>query len=473
MLRVIFESATLNTWMSLAVRMGGMLILLPLVLASFDVATVLVWQLQASILMMLIWIDFGFTPTFARFFALARGGASVAQLRQGADAGHGVGDDRKIEVPTLIGTLVVVNTIMALLGVVLVAGIGTWAIRNPILNLSSPNIGWIAWGFTLSAVPLMLLNGVNSSILIGTDRITILRRIETLVGLCQVISSCVVMITVSNLAILAASSTFWTCIGFAANRHFAGRALQSEGWARGRPDWDYVRLAWATGWRSGVGILLSTGLIQGSGMVIPQLALPETAAAYLLILRMVTIASQISQAPFYSRLPSMTKAFAEGDRSGTVQLAQTGMSFAFWTLTICLLGMLFVLPPFLVFVGSSVQIPDQTVAVLMSIAFFAERYGAMHMQMYTLSNQVVWHILNGLTGTLAVITCVAIWPVLNVLSIPVGLLFAYACFLGPTISSKTFKYFHLSRWQFELRTSLFPFFALLFGILISTFLNER
>ena len=471
MLRIIFESATLNTWMSLAVRMGGMLILLPLVLASFTVETVLVWQLQASILTMLVWIDFGLTPTFARFFALARGRATFGQLRQGANTVICVGDDRKIEVPTLIGTLVVINTIMALLGVVLVALVGTWAIRNPILNLNLPYVGWIAWGLTLAGVPLMIMNGVNSSIIIGANKITTLRRIEILVGLCQVISNCLVMLIISNLAILAASNIFWTGVGFVTNRFFALQAMRAEGWERGRPQWDYVQLAWATCWRSGVGILLSTGLIQGSGMVIPHLTSTEAAAGYLLILRLVTLASQISQAPFYSRLPAMTKSFAEGDRASTIQMAEIGMSSSFWTLTICLLGMLFAVPPFLVFLGSSVQMPDQTIAILMSFAFFAERYGAMHMHLYTLSNHVIWHVVNGLTGTIAVIVCVTIWPAMNVLSIPIGLFFAYSFFLCPTISSMTFKFFQLTRLQFEWRTTFFPFLALLLGILISILLN--
>lgn len=449
-----------------------MLILLPLVLASFDVETVLVWQLQASILMMLVWIDFGFSPTFARFIALARGAATVGRLRQRASASTSDNDGRRIDGPTLIGTLVAVNTIMALLGWVLVALIGTWAIYNPILNLYSPNVGWIAWGLTLSSVPLMLLNGVNASILIGTDKITTLRRIETSVGLCQVISNCLVMIMAPSLAILAASNTFWACIGFAANRYFARQALRSEGWKRGPPDWGYMLLAWATGWRSGVGILFSTGLIQGSGMVLPQLASPETAAAYLLILRLVTLASQISQAPFYSRLPSMTKAFAEGDRTRTIQMAQEGMSLSFWTLTICLLGILFALPPFLVFFDSAVQVPDQTVTILMSFAFFAERYGAMHMQIYTVSNHVIWHIINGITGLTMVLASVAFAPMFGVMSIPIALLVAYSCFLCPTTSFKALKLLQLSRWPFERNTSLFPLLILLMGVGVSLVLTQ-
>ncbi len=467
MLKRLFASATLNTWMSLGVRIGGMLFLLPLVLTTFDIAHVLVWQLQASILMMLVWIDFGFSPTFARFIALTRGGATLGKLRQSAPGTVLIphpGDDRPIELPTLVGTLFAVNAVMAVIGLCLVGGIGTWAITAPIATLGDPAEGWSAWLLTLCSVPLALLNSANASILIGSDRITTLRRIETVVGLCQVLSNCVAVVTTANLAVVAASNTFWLGVNFLTSRYFANKTLQAEGRQLGAAAWNYAQLAWSTGWRSGLGVLLSTGLIQGSGMVMPQLANAETAAAYLLILRLVTLASQISQAPFYSRLPAMTKTLIEGDRDITLRMAQRGMSLSLWTLILCLLSMLLVAPLVLVLLGSSVQIPDRSIAIVMCLAFFFERYGAMHMQIYTLSNHVIWHKANGFTGLLMILACLVGWPFIGVMAMPVALLMAYAGFLCPVMSTKALRFLQVPRWPFEKKTTLLPFLMLLLGI---------
>lgn len=474
MLKQLFESATLNTWMSLGVRMGGMLFLLPLVLTTFDVESVLVWQLQASILMMLVWIDFGFSPTFSRFIALTRGGATLSRLRQsapGTPLNPHPDNDRPIDLSTLVGTLFAVNAVMAVIGLCLVGGIGTWAIMSPIGTLVNPAEGWSAWLLTLCSVPLVLLSTANSSILIGLNRITILRQIETVVGLCQVLSNCVAVVTTGNLAVVAASNTFWIGVNFLTIRHVARKALQAEGSQRGQAAWHYAQLAWSTGWRSGVGVLLSTGLIQGSGLAMPQLANAETAAAYLLILRLLTLASQFSQAPFYSRLPSMTKTLVEGDRATTLRMAQRGMSLSFWTLILCVLTLLFIAPPVLMLLGSSVQIPDQFIAIIMSLAFFFERYGAMHMQIYSLSNHIIWHKANGFTGLLMIVICVAGWPFLGVIAMPLALAVAYAGFLCPFVSTKALRFLQVPRWQFEKKTSFLPLLVLLLGICISLGLN--
>lgn len=470
MLRNILASATFNTWLSLAVRMGGMMVLLPLVLTHFDVGRVLVWQLQASILTMLIWIDFGLSPTFSRFIAMARGGAMLDRLRQTRPESQGTApaeDGRKVDLSVLVGTLVLVNAVMAALGTLIVSGVGTLAIAGPITGLDTPGEGWAAWGLTVLGLPLMLLNGANSAVLIGFDRITTLRRVETLVGICQILTNCIAVAATSNLTVVAASNTLWTAVGFFASRHFARRAMSDAGATRGRSARDYGVLAWAAGWRSGVGILFSTGLIQGSGMVMPQLAPPDTAAAYLLILRLITLASQISQAPFYSRLPAMTKALAEGARETTISAALGGMALSLWALVLSLLALIFVTPPVLALIGSSVQMPDKTLAIVMSLAFFAERYGSMHMQLYTLSSHVIWHRVNGLTGVVMVLGCAALWPISGTLAMPLALLLAYAGFLCPYVSTRSLHFLQVTRWSFDRKTAVLPLATLLLGMGVS------
>jgi hypothetical protein len=178
-----------------------------------------------------------------------------------------------------------------------------------------------------------------------------------------------------------------------------------------------------------VGVLLSTGLIQGNGIVTPQLANAKTAAAYLLILRLVTRASQISKPPFYSRLPTMFKTIVDGDRDTTLRMAKRGMCLSLWTLILCLLSMLRVAPPVLVLQVSSVQIPGQSITIVMCLAFSFERFGAMHIQIYTLSNKFIGHKNNGFTGLLMIVACLAGWPIMVVTAMPAALLVANAGFL--------------------------------------------
>ena len=60
-MRRLLQSATINTWISIGVRMGGLALLLPLVLRYLDLQQILIWQLQSSIMAMMLWIDFSLT----------------------------------------------------------------------------------------------------------------------------------------------------------------------------------------------------------------------------------------------------------------------------------------------------------------------------------------------------------------------------------------------------------------------------
>ena len=462
MLKRLSQSATVNTWISLAIRMGGLVLLLPLVLTHFGVHEVLVWQLQSSIVAMLAWIDFGLTPTFSRFIAASRGGGKLADLLRTKRVTVASGpDEQPLDLGAVIGTLRRVNAAMALFGTVLVMAIGTAAIAGAITGLTHPRTGWMAWALTVLSVPFALINGSNTAVLIGSDRITALRRIESLVGLLQVLSTSLVVVLTSNLAMVAASYTFWGIVGFGLNRWQASRILTENGVQTEVFDPRIFRAAWAAGWRSGIGILFSTGLIQGSGMIMPQLAPPGVAASYLILLRIMSIGSQLSQAPFYSRLPAMAKANAEGQRAEVVAQAKLGMRLALWTMLAGIVALVSVAPVALTLIGSSVRIPDAGLSTLLGVAFFAERYGAMHMQLYTLSNHVIWHKVNGLTGLVGIAAFVLLWPFVGPMAVPLGMLVGYVGFLCPYMSHKSLQYFGLHRWHFERATSLLPALGLL------------
>lgn len=461
--------------MSIAVRMGGLAILLPLILRHLDLQQVLVWQLQSSITAMMLWIDFGLTPTFSRFIAVARGGGTLQDLRQVAvqpvasdiplGAAPDVSTRQSIELGTMAATSGRIYLAMAIIGTIVISVIGTLVIQGPITRLINPSEGWLAWGSTLLAVPFALMNGNNTSFMIGCDRITTLRRIESGIGVLQILGTSVVVVVTGDLAWIAASYTGWTIVGFVVCRWQRQKLLRLQDVqlvGKAPCVWriDVLRVAWASGWRSGVGVLFSTGIIQGTGMLMPQIASAEIAAAYLLVLRVMTVASQMSQAPFYSRLPAMAKANAQGDRVAMVAQAKRGLYLSLWTMVVGIFAILFVFPSFLVWINGSVQTAPPGLYLLLSLAFFAERYGAMHMQLYTLSNHVIWHRVNGATGVAIVLAFVALWPLLGAEAVAVAMIAGYAMYLCPSISRRSLAFIDQDRWGFERDTSFGPFLGL-------------
>ncbi|MBC2835114.1 lipopolysaccharide biosynthesis protein [Paragemmobacter straminiformis] len=474
-MKALLQSATINTWMSIVVRVGGLAVLLPVALRHLDVHQVLVWQLQSSILAMMMWIDFGLTPTFSRFIAVARGGGTLEALRQPAAkiASHNERHPKsgqRLDVAQIVTTSARVYLGMAAIGTFIVTTVGTAVLAAPITALSLPSEGWLAWLFTAISVPFALINGKNNAILMGLDRITTLRRLETVLGLFQITSAAIVVWLTSNIAWLAACYSFWTVVGYALIRRqrqvfIAETAIVPVVEAVWNPE--LFKVAWATAWRSGIGVLLSTGIIQGSGMLMPQLASPEAAAGYLLVLRLITVASQMSQAPFYSRLPAMAKANAEMNRAAMVELAQRGLMLSLWTMVVGVFAVLVIFPAVLSLINGSIATVPHDLSLLLSVAFFAERYGAMHMQIYTLSNHVVWHRVNGLTCFIVLAAFALLWPIAGVIAVPLALLIGYGLYLCPVTSRLALSFMQQSRIHFECRTSLGPAIGLMASLTIA------
>lgn len=462
----ILQSATVNTWISICVRIGGLALMLPMALVYLGLEQFLVWQLQSVVLTMLVWMDFGLTPTFSRFVALVRGGGSLNDLRQhgrtdASDASLSVSVGTSTSLEIITSTSGYVYLVMSLLGSLFVGVVGTLVMIGPVEALSNPAEGWLAWAFTLSAVPFALLNGNNTAILTGCNRITIMRQAESLIGLLQVLSISAAIFVTSDLAWIAASYSFWTLVSFAVKRRLRQIVLRDqEGIASKNknpsPNGEVLRIVWAAGWRSGIGVLFSAGIVQGSGMIMPQIATAEISAAYLVALRLMSIASQLSQAPFYSRLPAMAEAYAKGSQLDMITWAKRGLFLSLWTMVGAVFSILFIFPQVLTWINGSVQTVSSGLLVLLSLAFFAERYGGMHMQIYTLSNHVIWHWVNGITGLIILLSFFLLWPVAGPASLPLGMLIGYCFYFCPTVSRRSLSFLGQGRLGFEYDTSFGP-----------------
>ena len=76
----LMASGTIMTWLSLLVRIGGLALLLPLILAILPASDVLIWQVLSTITGLIGVVDFGLQPTFARIVAYLRSGGMIENL---------------------------------------------------------------------------------------------------------------------------------------------------------------------------------------------------------------------------------------------------------------------------------------------------------------------------------------------------------------------------------------------------------
>lgn len=457
MLRRLWHSPTATTWGSLAVRLAAVVIVLPFVLVRFAPPEVAVWQLFSTMFMLALMMDFGLAPTFTRLLSYARGGASVGEmLRMRASEGSGRRPPNTESAALVMSALRWLYPRMALGVTLLLAVLGTLGLLRPIAQTADTTQAWIAWSLVLATTGLTLWGGSYAAALQGMDKVAVMRRWEVATGLGQVASSIAVVALGGSLLALVAAYQSWAVVGALRSRWLL-RRLHPELFAQAAaPHPEVMRVMWPSAWRSGVGVLMSAGVIQASGIIYSQLAPATEVAAYLLALRLMTVISQFCQAPYYSKLPRLAQLQATGQQPEQLLLAQHGMRIAYWVFVAGALAVSFGAEPLLGLIGSRTGFVPAGVWALMALAFFAERFGAMHLQLYSLTNHIVWHIANGVTGVAMIAIAAAAYPRIGSYAFPAAMLIAYAGFYAVYAVFNSRRAYQFNLWRFERGISVPP-----------------
>ena len=161
-----------------------------------------------------------------------------------------------------------------------------------------------------------------------------------------------------------------------------------------------MTVAWAPAWRSGLGISFSRGVLYASGLIYAQVAEAAALSTYLLAFRAIQLVTELSQAPFNSKIPLLARLRSEGRFSEQLRVARRSMRLTYWVYAAGFVGIGLSAAAILNAIGSRVEFADARLWSLLGLGFFVERYGAMHIQLYSTTNHIIWHVANGVTGAI-------------------------------------------------------------------------
>lgn len=468
----LWHSPTFTTWGSLSMRLASALIILPIVLVRFPSAEVVVWQLFSSFFVLALLLDIGLSATFSRMIAFARGGASVSEMKDMRSTKERAQGDRTDETLSIVETLRWITPRMALVTFTLLAVFGTAALQKPMAGVSNVGLGWFAWFVVLCSSGISFWGIAYTATLQGMNSIAPLRRLEVAIGLLQILSSILTLLFGGELFLLVLVFQFWTVIGVLATRWLLRKRHPELLATAALLHREIFKVMWPASWRAGLGHLMGGGIVQLSGVIYSQFGNPQEVAAYLVALRAVTVISGFSQAPFYSKLPRLAELQASGSRSEQRVLAQRGMRVAHWVFVLGAVTAGFMVGPVLAAIGSKTPFVSGGVWTLMVFAFFMERFGAMHLQWYSLTNHIVWHIANGVTGVIMILIAVFSYPWVGQYSFPLAMLIAYTVFYSVYTVRLSYRCFGLSLYSFESKAML-PAIVALFAGSIGALLMHR
>ncbi len=455
-----FTSPTLMTVLNTAAKVLSFALVLPLVLRQFSAGDIALYYLFASVISLQMLIGSGFVPTFARFVSHALAGIPKSELgsfangtdRSARSTEETIDSDLLAEIE---GTLRRIFLVLSLISLPVMGVIGTALLINPVRASSSLQDSWIAWAIVVAVTPFSVYAYRFSALLQGANQIAMEQRWSALFTLAGSFLGLAALLFGGGLLSLIVVNQSMQLASFFRLSWLASCTLKRLPYraAADRYSFYVFRAVWPTAWRSLVGVMSASGISSASGLVFAQRLSPEAMSEFLLGVRLMSVVAEISRAPFYSKIPVFNRLRAqraipalEASFRHSMILAHVGFISLFMAIPA---SAAIILP----LVQSTVAFPDMGFWTLLGLAVFVERWGAMHLQIYSTTNHIIWHWLNGVTGLLWIFLMLVIAPFLGVFSYPLGMLIAYTVFYSRIAVQKSLSSIQCKFWPFERRCS--------------------
>jgi len=456
-MKKILRSPAMMTWLALAVRLAGFGLLLPLVLANFTDAEVSVWLLFSAIASFQAVADFGFGPTFSREIAYGFAGRSLVELQNPAvlQQANNAGVTESPNWPAIASATTAMLWLyrrIALVTFVLLAIFGSWAAMVPIGRIAQSQYAWVAWSAVALTTAVTIYGNAYTSFLIGANRIELQKRWEAgISGISLLVQSLAVLLGMGLLGLVLVAQ-IGLVVQVLANRMLAFHVSDGSFGNSGQSELNrqVLRSMWPAAWRTAIGAIMSVGLSQGMSIAMANLLAAAQAASVQLALRVMEVISQFSQVPYYTRIPQLNRLRAGGQSAQLAKSAAGAMRASLWIFVAGAIMVDLGVRPLLTLIGSQTQFPDKLFWLVLMTAVYAERYGAMHIQLLLTSNKAIAHVANGVTGLIWIVGMFILFPLMGSLALPTSMFIAYAGFYAWYSAAHSYRSLQgISFWRFE------------------------
>lgn len=468
----LWNSPTFMTWGSFLSRSLTLILVLPLVLTRLQTGDIALWYLFSSIISLQTLMDAGFSPSFTRVIAFAMGGLEVKDLSNPSlnkDTKDGKIQANWQTIESICATMWMVYRRIALILLPTLLIFGTLALARGVSLSSNPTQAWLSWAVILITTILTLMGNAYKSYLQGINKIALLRRGEIAISMGAIVSSAITLLLGGGLLGLVIANQSWRVLNILLNRFLSRNAEDRkfkffQAQTKDKNVWDAV---WPSAWRTGLGVFMSYGLLQLSGIFYSQVGDAANISSYLLGLRLIQMISQFSRAPLYSKIPLLSQLHVTDKYHEKLKIMKKGMTLSYWVYVFMFIALGILGQPLLKYIGSNADFPDTRLWILMGLALFSQCYGAMHLQIYSITNHIIWHISNGISGIIYAALCVFLFPLFSVYAFPTSLLLSNLSFYCWYNAKHSYKEFGFKILPFESSTLLFPLSAILLYCLLA------
>jgi hypothetical protein len=464
-----WDSPTINTWMSYSTRALSLFLVLPLLLNRFSAPEIALWYLFSTVISLQGLLDIGFKLTFIRMIAYGVGGATdIANFAVDEVDTHG--SENWELIGRIFSIMKHIYKRINILLFVLLSSIGSLSLIKPIAQVNNHREMWVAWGVIILISCIRLYGTIYANYLEGLNKIAIVRRWETLTSLGAILTSFAVLLYVKSLLWLVVANQAWVLVNMIRDIVLC-RKLDNGKFKELNTNLPFDKIffkkIWSPAWRTGLSAFMSKGLSNVTSIIYAQIGSSGSVAAYLLALRIINQIRDVSAAPFYSKIPLFAQLTAQKKMAELTQKAQRSMFLSNMIFIVCAIGFGMAAKYVLIAIHSKITFIDQWLWLTLTIAYLIHRYGAMHVQLYNISNHIVSHIADGVSGIIFIVVTVLLLHKLDLYAIPIGMIAGYLGFYAWYAGMHSYKFMNTTFVKFETKASGLPFCILVLYALVS------
>ncbi|WP_418645844.1 hypothetical protein [Tenacibaculum insulae] len=422
-IKKIWNSPTLMTWGNLISSSLKLILLTPLILTRYNEDYIAFWYLLLTINSLAIVLDFGFYPTFSRIISYAFNGLdSIKDITLIKNSKKDEGKPNWSFLEKIYGTVNTIYFSLTFLVGILVFVFSFSPIYNIIDRVLDKSTLETAYFVFILSIVLNFLSKKFDSVLIGTNHVALINRWNIINNVLNTFTSICIVLIGLNVEWLAFNQLFFSVFLFFRN-YFLERFICNEKFKEFKLfsfDKDIFKWVWNPVWQSGILIFASTGLTQATGLIYSTLSDSSQLVSYLLTLKLVTIASQFSQAPFYSKIPVFSGLRVKGKIKELSTVTQESI-FKSLIVYVFLISLVFLFGDYaLQIIGSKSKLENSNFIILMAFVWFFERHHAMHAQIFVTTNKVPFYKTAIISGLINLILIYLLLPSLSTWAFPVS-----------------------------------------------------
>ncbi len=467
-LYLVWESPVFMTWASFLARMITFLGVLPLILNRYSVEEVALWYSIVGIIVMGRYIESGFGVTLQRIYSYLKPSSSHA-LGEVIDKSIAIDTDlKKMPIRAVHGIGQRVYALLALFYLLYFSLVSVLFAAPIATSLGELNKFIIAVSLIGVFQALGLFSRKYEVYLSGSGQLAQCQRVMAFVSIIVITFLFVAMYVGLDFYVLMVISQLNPLFRIIVLRRLIksrGNSIYKDS-IFGEADSKIWEVLWESSWRSGLGGFIGGAVVNFIPMAIAAFVDPRVGASYLVGIRVLSAISEFSNAPFYAHLPTMNNLRANGKIDILIKYAQKGVQRSLLVFNCAILFVTLIGANVLNKIKNEVDFPTGVLWFLMTLAFFTQRYGAMHLQVYTTTNKVVWHWVNLIDAIVAVILIVCLFDSLGIIAFPLSMIIASLISYLPISLKLSLNSLNQSWWAFEKRGVVLPIgvFLLISGL---------